>query len=280
MRNDIPPAVGVRRDWSELPPRIRAAVETRLGSPVVLAATQPGGFSPGVAARLRTADGQRIFLKAVGPEPLAFEDVDGRHPALPWRADDLARVLDAIRWLSAALTPSPVSPALAAPAAEWFDTRGRGWTHLLDECPDGLDAWSARRLGALAGLEAMAAEAASGDTLLHFDVRADNLLLTDSRVLVVDWPHARVGAAWIDFAFFAPSVAMQGGPPPEDLLAQHPASHTADPSAVTSVVSAIAGFFTWQALQPAPPGLPTLRAFQAAQGTAARKWVTQRTGWT
>lgn len=40
--------------------------------------------------------------------------------------------------------------------------------------------------------------------------------------------------------------------------------------AVTAAVAAVAGFFTGEGLRPAPPGLPTLRAFQAAQGNAAR----------
>jgi aminoglycoside phosphotransferase (APT) family kinase protein len=272
-----------------------------------------------VAARLRAADGRRVFLKAVGPEPnptaprfhrreasivaalpaaapvprllwshdegdpgwvvLVFEDVEGQQPALPWRPDELTRVLDALRALAAALTPSPVPPAVAGRADGWLGSSGAGWMRLLEERPSHLDDWSARHLEALAALEAAAPAAATGDTLLHFDLRADNLLLTSDRVLVVDWPHARVGAAWIDLAFFAPSVGMQGGPPPEELLARHPAGRTADPGAVSAVVAAIAGFFTWQALQPPPPGLPTLRAFQEAQGVVARDWLARLTGW-
>jgi len=38
-------------------------------------------------------------------------------------------------------------------------------------------------------------------------------------------------------------------------------------------VAAVAGFFTSRALQPPPPGLPTVRAFQAAQGEVTRRWV-------
>jgi len=45
------------------------------------------------------------------------------------------------------------------------------------------------------------------------------------------------------------------------------------------VVAAIAGYFTRQSLQPPPPGLPTVRAFQAAQGVVARDWLALRTGW-
>jgi hypothetical protein len=37
----------------------------------------------------------------------------------------------------------------------------------------------------------------------------------------------------------------------------------------------MAGYLTHQSLQPAPPGLPTLRAFQAAQGAVARRWLSE-----
>jgi len=105
------------------------------------------------------------------------------------------------------------------------------------------------------------------------------LLTLDDRVLVVDWPHARIGASWVDAVFFAPSVAMQGGPPPEELVARHPHGRQADPGALTAVVAAVAGFFTGEGLQPAPPGLPTLRPFQASQGEVASDWLARRTGW-
>jgi aminoglycoside phosphotransferase (APT) family kinase protein len=157
--------------------------------------------------------------------------------------------------------------------------RRRWWPLLRDSPPAGLDAWSRRHATRAAGLEAAAETAAQGTTLLHLDLRADNLLLTPERVLVVDWPHARLGAAWVDVVFFAPSVAMQGGPSPEELLGLCPSVRAADPMGVSAVVAAVAGFFTYQALQPAPPGLPTLRAFQDAQGVVTRRWLAERTGW-
>jgi hypothetical protein len=298
---------------------VRAAVEDRLGSSVVAAVTQPGGFSPGVAARLTCADGRRAFLKAVAgsanpnaprfhrreaavvaalpasaPVPrllwaldeggdgwvaLLFDDVEGRHPALPWRPDELDRVLRAIDDLSVALTPSPLPTDAAPPIAGWLEAQGSGWRRAREAAPTGLDAWSRRNLDRLAALEARAPTLVVGETLLHFDLRADNLLLTVDRVYVVDWPHARVGPAWADLVAFAPSVEMQGGPPPEALLARTRAGRAADPDALRSCVAAVAGFFTWQSLQPPPPGLPTLRAFQATQGGVARRWVARLTGW-
>ena len=47
-----------------------------LGDPVVEAASQPGGFSPGTADRVRTADGRRAFVKAVSPAQNAGQPRD------------------------------------------------------------------------------------------------------------------------------------------------------------------------------------------------------------
>jgi len=114
--------------------------------------------------------------------------------------------------------------------------------------------------------------------LLHADIRADNLLLTGdggagNRVMVVDWPHACRGAAFVDLVAFAPSVAMQGGPEPAELLARSRAGQNVSRESLAAVVCALAGYFTERSLQPAPPGLPTVRLFQAAQGEVSRRWL-------
>jgi aminoglycoside phosphotransferase (APT) family kinase protein len=151
-----------------------------------------------------------------------------------------------------------------------------------DPDPDllaGLDDWSARHLDRLAELEPRWTDAAAGTTLLHGDLRADNMLITEDGVVFVDWPHACTGAPWFDVVAFAPSVAMQGGPDPEWLLGRARSADGADPDAITAVVTAVAGYFTWQAQLPAIQGLPTVRAFQGAQGEQARAWLRRRTGW-
>jgi Ser/Thr protein kinase RdoA (MazF antagonist) len=114
--------------------------------------------------------------------------------------------------------------------------------------------------------------------LLHADIRADNLLLTSQavagdRVMVVDWPHACRGAAFVDLVGFAPSVAMQGGPGPAELLARSGAGRNVSRESLAAVVCALAGYFTERSLQPPPPGLPTVRQFQAAQGEVTRRWL-------
>jgi hypothetical protein len=58
----------MRLGWQETPARVREAIQSHLGSRVVQAVSQPGGFSPGLAARLRLADGRRVFVKAISAE--------------------------------------------------------------------------------------------------------------------------------------------------------------------------------------------------------------------
>ncbi|MCW2869981.1 aminoglycoside phosphotransferase family protein [Actinacidiphila oryziradicis] len=313
-----PPAAGVRMLWAAVPADVRAKAEARLGAPVVEAANQSGGFSPGVAARLRLADGRRAFVKAVSPAQnpespgiyrdevwissalpptapaprllasfdedgwvvLLFEDVEGRMPQEPWVPAELDRVLHALAELAESLTPTPVA---APPVAARLEESFRGWRRLVaarnggaDDLT-GLDPWAVLRLDRLADLESGWPEALAGTTLTHCDLRADNLLLTpDGRVVVVDWPWACVAAPWFDLLGMLPSVAMRGGPDPEEVFTAHPVSKGADPAHVTCALAALTGMFLDGARQPPPPGLPTLRAFQQAQGDAALAWLKHR----
>ena len=64
-----PPAEGARLDWLAIPATVRAIVEQQLGSAVATVASQPTGFSPGVAARRGLADGRPRVAQALGPAP-------------------------------------------------------------------------------------------------------------------------------------------------------------------------------------------------------------------
>jgi aminoglycoside phosphotransferase (APT) family kinase protein len=139
--------------------------------------------------------------------------------------------------------------------------------------------WARCHLDRLAGLESEWEAASAGATLLHFDLRADNILLTADRVLVVDWPHASLGAGWMELLQILPSIAMQGGPRPWEIFDSHPLGRSAPGPEVTAVLAAVAGYFVRQSRLPAPPGLPTLRAFQRDQGIPAVEWLMRRTGW-
>ncbi|MEU2622670.1 aminoglycoside phosphotransferase family protein [Streptomyces sp. NPDC007157] len=316
MPTPVPAAEGTRTPWEALPAPVRTAVAELLGgAPVTHATTQPGGFSPGVAARIRTAAHRTAFVKAVSadsnpdspalhraearnaaalpasvPAPrllgsyddgtwvaLVFEEVDGHQPRIPWRPDELRRVLDAVAALGRTLTPSPVA---APPAAEHLGDTFDGWRTLI-EAPDGvadrLGGWTVSHLAELAELAAPWRDSVAGDTLAHADLRADNMLLTaDGGVVFVDWPHAVRAAPWFDLLVMLPCVRAQGGPDPEDLFTAHPLGRDADPAAVTATLAALTGYFLEHSVRPAPPGLPTLRPFQRAQGDAALAWLRTR----
>jgi len=316
-----PPAQGVRLAWDAVPETLRLQAESYLAGRVVGAVTQPGGFSPGAAARLRLADGRRAFAKAVGPElnpdspgiyraeariaarlpvtapaprllasfedggwvMLLFEDIDGRSPAQPWIPGELDRVLDAVAMLAEELTPAPAG--IGAPTVtERFGDDFRGWRHLAAAHDDGddlsgLDPWARRNLSRLAGLESGWELAARGGALVHADLRADNLLLTGDKVYVVDWPWACTAQPWFDLVAMLPSIGLQGGPDPEKICRVHPVTRAAHPDAITAVLAAITGYFIDRSRQPPPPGLPTVRRFQLAQGQIALGWLRQRTRW-
>ncbi|MEJ7726774.1 MAG: phosphotransferase [Actinomycetes bacterium] len=298
------------------PARVRAWVERVLGSPIVAATTQTGGFSPGVAARVRCADGSRAFVKAVGvelnpdspklirreievlthlpeslPRPtmlgsydvdgwvgLLLEDVDGTLPDLPWRADQLWRVLDALSEL-AVVTPEP--RLAAALAGEDLSRLLTTWEDFRVADRDQLDAWSLTHLEALIdqGRRAVAG-LAGGQTLCHVDVRSDNLLLTNDRAVLVDWSWAAIGPSWFDPALLLLELRTAGGPDPDEVVATHPLLRAVDPDLITAFVAGATGMLLRNSRRPAPPGLPTLRAFQAAYADALLEWTKERTGWT
>jgi aminoglycoside phosphotransferase (APT) family kinase protein len=323
---DAPLAVGGSRlSWDELPAAVRAAVAAAAGAPVAAATSQPGGFSPGLAAVLSLAGGGSVFVKAVNaarnpdspamhrreaqvlaalppavPAPrlrwtyddgdwvvLMTDTVDGTPPAQPWRPAELAVFLAAAAALADQLTPAPLGGggapqrgaggnSLAAPTAQdYFRDDFTGWRRLAAH-PERLDPWVRERLDRLVEIEAGWPDAVAGQTLLHGDLRADNVLLTARGAVVVDWPHACLGAGWLDLLLALPSIAMHGGGDPQRIWDAYPPARAADPDAVTAALAAAVGYFLWQAAQPEPANIPRVRAFQRAQGEAGLAWLLAR----
>lgn len=207
---------------------------------------------------------------------LCFDDVDGRHPHDPWTEADLELVTRALKGMSTALTPSPIE--VDETAADAFAGVLHGWVIALERGETRLDPWALRNLKRLAHLELGTPSLVAGDTLVHFDLRADNILISGDQVYVVDWPAARIGAPWVDWIAMAPSVEMQGGPRCEDFLKRFDLRGVPAAS-VTAAICSIAGYFCIHSLDPPPPGIPTVRAFQAAQGVVTLRWLRERTGW-
>lgn len=308
-----------RLPWAELPAHVRAAVEAHLGSPVVEAVSQAGGFSPGTAARVRCADGATAFVKAVGsvlntdtpalhraealvaaalPADLAtptfrfaFDDGDwvalvfdaspGRLVRLPWTRAEAARVLAAIGEFTARLSPCPV-PGLPS-ARDQLSGDLTAWQRLAADPPADLDPWEARHLDRLAETSAALIRPGSplaGDSLVHLDLRADNILVEPGgRTVFVDFPWACRGARWLDSVMFVLDPLVHGGVQPEPLLAAAAALDDVDQDAVTGLILALAGMWAEGFRRPVPPGMPTIRAFQRRFHDAALAWGRDRAGW-
>ena len=316
MTDSTGPAAGVHLPWAWVPVPVKAwAAALGGGAPPDVVRDLSGGFSPGATSVLEWPE-RALFVKAVGADlnpdspgmhrreavvsaalprssrlphlvdvyddgdwvALAFDAVDGRPPHLPWTAGELDAVVDALTAMHDELTPSPAESL--EPLAVYEQRNFGGWAMLaaMDEPPLGLNPWARAHLDELVDLESGWAAACDGPTLVHGDVRSDNVLLTRDGVVFVDWPHAAVGNAAFDVVAWAPSVELEGGPPPEELLSRHEPSQRSDPDAVSALLAAISGFFVSHSLDPAPPGLPTLRPFQAAQGDGALAWLRRRHG--
>jgi len=303
-------AAGVRIGWPDLPGEVRAAVRAILGAPVVEATSQAGGFSPGTADRVRTADGRRAFVKAVSPAQnedsprmhrrearitaalppdvpapellgvhddgdwvaLVLEDIDGRHPVTPWLPDEMAGVLATLDRMAGTLTPSPIDDV--ASVAEHLAGDFAGWCRIVAEPPSDLDPWAAGRLESLVDLADRGLEALHGDTLVHLDVRADNLLLgPDGRVTLVDWPWASRGPAWLDRLLLLVNARLYGAVDTHDMLLRCAADTSADPDDLVAALVGLAGFFLDASRRPPPKSIPTVRAFQRAQADAVLAWL-------
>jgi hypothetical protein len=296
---------GHRIQWAEVPDFVRADLEHALGSPVVEAVNQRGGYGPSLAARCELADGRRAFIKAVSPAQnpdspgktrreveiaaalpddapapellhvyddgewiaLAFAEIDGRLPHTPWDPDELDRVLAATLALGDLVPRAPVHSV-----AEHYGGEFSGWRTLAAEAGDApLDDWCGARLDELAAIEPQWELTTRGAGLIHGDVRSDNVLLTDDLVYFVDWTSTCTGAPWFEVVAMLPSVELEDGGEPEAVLARIDLEIPHDD--LLPLVVALAGYFVERGRLPDPPGLPTVRAFQRAQGAVTIAWL-------
>jgi aminoglycoside phosphotransferase (APT) family kinase protein len=207
---------------------------------------------------------------------LLIEWVDGRSPNAT-DPHDVQRLLNVLHRLADETRGIQID-GIRSVAEAHHELFGH-WLHLAADPPPGLDAWSRRHLERLTELDTQTLNATAGGHLVHLDVRTDNVLLaTDGPTgdVLVDWPGASLGAPWVDLVSLLPALQLDGGPPPAEVLPTTSLGRHADPDAVDIFVVSLAGYFTHMSLLPAPPGLPTVRAFQAAQGEIARAWAARR----
>ncbi|MEA2675000.1 MAG: hypothetical protein QOI92_2192 [Chloroflexota bacterium] len=223
-----------------------------------------------------TRDEHRNYLAIGGPfmpRVLGFDD-DGERPALaledlsgaewppPWTDDRVRAVLDALA--AVYRTPPPDDlPRRGDLGANWPAVAADPRPFLaLGLCSAG---WLDASLPTL--IEASGAAEITGDSLIHNDVRSDNLCFRDGGAVLIDWNHASIANPDLDIAFWLPSLHAEGGPTPERIM----------PSAA-ALAAYVAGFFSSRAGDPDIPEAPHVRPLQIAQSRTALPWAARALG--
>ena len=202
-----------------------------------------------------------------GDQPaLVLEDLSAARWPPPWTPGDIDAVLRTLEEIRA--TPAP--EGIAEAFGEMFDIR-EGWEPLRADPARVValgvfdDSWLATHGESL---EAAAREARlDGLTLLHGDVRSDNLCIRDGRAILVDWNWACRGAANLDLVAWLPSLAHEGGPAPWILAPGEGA-----------LAALLAGFFLEHAGREPIPQAPHVRQLQLDQGIVSLRWACHELG--
>ncbi len=203
-----------------------------------------------------------------------FEDINGELPAQPWRLDELSRVLVAVTELAENLSPAPrIGIPLARP-------RLGGWAKVSDDYTlsarlADIAPWALNKLDILLGLEARFGEVTSGFTLLHGDLYAFNLLMTENRVVFVDWPHAWIGPKYADLVTLLGSLPLSGIDP-EPIAAGHPLLARIEQNELNVLLALQSGFLLHGACSSERTADPALVSMMTGLGLSSLEWLSAR----
>jgi hypothetical protein len=197
---------------------------------------------------------------------LLLEDLSGAWWPPPWRAGDVERLLEAMGEVARSRLARGALPELES-------ERGRfaGWLHIerdpapflaLGLCSQG---WLEAALPSL--LMAQDLALLGGSDLVHGDLRSDNLCFLPERVVLVDWNAARRGNAAYDLAALAPSLRLEGGPLPDELVPGEGA-----------LGALVCGYFAANASLRPIPDAPLVRRIQLRQLRIALPWAARALG--
>lgn len=132
------------------------------------------------------------------------------HSGVTWREGDIDLLLGTIRALALQTAP-PALRALENPRVSiWSQIAGNPEAFLqLKLCSA---TWMEKSIDAL--IDAEGNVEMRGNSLVHGDIRSDNVCVLGSRCLFVDWSHAARGSGRYDLAYLLPTLYLEGGPVP------------------------------------------------------------------
>lgn len=216
----------------------------------------------------------QAFQEAFTPRLLGFEDHD-ESPLLiledlshatwppPWSETQIEKVLAALEQVAASPPPDFL------PSLEEYRENLSGWSRLEDDPSSFLslglasEAWLREALPVMK--EASDRAVLSGSSLIHFDVRSDNLAFLPNRTVLVDWSVPAVGNPLADIAGWLPSLHVEGGPEPREILGEDG----------VELVALITGYWASKAGLPPPERAPGVREVQQAQLEVSLPWAAQ-----
>lgn len=233
------------------------------------------GWSPVFYGAFET-DGWKVML---------LEDL-GPKTAPPWKRSTLRAVARAFGEFHRENQGSEFPDSLGRPQTQMM-TPDHLWmmvenfdrdavAGLAGDAADDARRWLDASLPVLMRVSRTIGEVGQPYSLIHRDVRSDNLRWTPDGLCLLDWPHAGVGPAEYDIVEFAQSVESEGGPSAGQVLAWYGERFPLRDDAVDAAVAALAGFFATHAHRPEIPGLPRLRSFQRAQLRVTLAWAARR----
>ncbi len=192
---------------------------------------------------------------------LLLEDLSQGTWPPPWTPERIIRVLDTLRALAATTPPESL------PSQERYRDALSGWRVVAQDPEPFLRlgvasrAWLERVLPTL--LEASSRAVLEGDSLIHHDVRSDNICFLEARTVLLDWTGACRGNPMLDLVGWLPSLALEGGPAHDEIIGDE----------ATDLVALVSGYWAARAGLPPPEGAPHVRAIQFAQLKVALPWA-------
>ncbi|MGP3956920.1 phosphotransferase family protein [Nonomuraea sp. 3N208] len=216
---------------------------------------------------------------------LCSEVAPGRVAHEPWRPHELSAALDMLATCARELTPAPLGglPTLAARMAGrcelWHDLAAASAPGPATGTPPavatgGVGPWERAHLPRLAAVERTWADLVTGDTLLHFDPRFDNILIdAHGTARLVDWGRACVGPAWADLVCLLLESDL-GAIDPQEVFTRHSLGGQAPGERVDALLVALLGYWTRTAAIPAHPS--HLRERREHSRRATLEWLRSR----